>query len=58
MIFDNFVKNLATFDVHNKLPTHGGNRYVAVIGENSAGKSSIYNWLFGLKLAVGVDDTT
>ena len=31
---------------------------MAVMGENSAGKSSIYNWAFGLKLEVGVDDTT
>ena len=31
---------------------------VAVIGDNSAGKSTIYNTYLGLQLEVGVDDTT
>jgi len=42
----------------NPLPKSNGYRYVAIIGENSAGKSSLFNNFLGLKLDVGVDDTT
>ncbi len=49
---------LESFNVYNKIPKTGNLKYVAVIGENSAGKSSMYNWIFGLNLKVGVDDTT
>lgn len=42
----------------NPLPKPGGYRYVAFIGENSAGKSALLNQILGLHLEEGIDDTT
>ena len=57
-IFLNFLNKLKSFPVMNPLPKHEGYRYVGIIGENSAGKSSLLNFVLGLQLEVGVDDTT
>ena len=57
-LFQNFLTNLKTFKVVNPLPKENGFKYVAIIGENSAGKSSLLNKALNLKLEVGVDDTT
>ena len=46
-LFLNFLEQLVTFDVYNKIPKEGGVRYAAIIGENSAGKSSLYNTFLG-----------
>ncbi len=47
-----------TFDIYNPIPKAKNLKYVAVIGEISAGKSSIYNWMFGLKLETGQGEVT
>jgi GTPase Era involved in 16S rRNA processing len=57
-IFLNFLKQLKSFSIMNPLPKGNGYRYCAIIGENSAGKSSLLNTAFNLHLEVGVDDTT
>lgn len=57
-IFLNFLSQLKSFPVMNPLPKSEGYRFVGIIGENSAGKSSLLNYVLGLNLEVGVDDTT
>ena len=57
-IFYNFLNNLQTFDVYNPLPKHDNIKYVTIIGETSAGKSSIYNTYFGLNLKTGQAECT
>ena len=57
-IFLKFLTHLKSFPVMNPIPKPGGYRFVGIIGENSAGKSSLLNFVLGLKLKVGVDDTT
>jgi ABC-type Mn2+/Zn2+ transport system ATPase subunit len=42
----------------NPIPKNQGYRYIAIIGENAAGKSSMLNKILGLNLETGVDDTT
>ena len=49
---------MKTFKIKNKIPKLENTLYFAVIGEIAAGKSTIYNTLFGRKEPVGVDDTT
>lgn len=49
-LFINFVNSLKSFKLANPIPKANNYRYAAIIGENSAGKSSIFNWIFGLKL--------
>lgn len=57
-IFINFLKHLKTFSIMNPIPKPGGYRFLAFIGENSAGKSALLNHYLGLHLEEGVDDTT
>ena len=42
----------------NPIPKVDNVRFVAIVGENAAGKSWLLNKILGTKLAVGVDDTT
>lgn len=57
-IFMNFLTQLKSFSIMNPLPKANGYRYCAIIGENSAGKSSMLNKVLNIKLEVGIDDTT
>ena len=57
-LFLSFMNSLDTWDMYNKLPKQGGVRYVAIIGENSAGKSAMFNQILGTNEEEGVDDTT
>lgn len=57
-LFMEFLKSVETFSMENPLPKKGNIKYVTVIGETSAGKSSIYNWLFNLNLKTGHAEVT
>lgn len=57
-IFNDFVNQLKPFKMVNPIPKIDNVRFVAIVGENSAGKSSMLNKILGTKLEVGVDDTT
>lgn len=56
-IFNNFLHSLDSHKRFNSDKKKDKKR-IAVIGQNSAGKSTIYNWIFGLNCKVGIDDTT
>lgn len=57
-LFMSFLTSLATFQQMNPIPKLDCARYVSLVGENSAGKTSAFNWIFGTNGKVGVDDTT
>lgn len=57
-MFLGFLKELKSFDMYNKIPKPDNMKYVALVGDTSAGKSSIYNWVFHLKLQVGQEEVT
>jgi len=49
---------LKTFKIKYQLPKKKGILYFAVVGDIAAGKTTIYNTLYGTEEKVGVDDTT
>jgi len=58
LLFNSFLSQLKSFNFMNPIPRQNGLKFISLIGENSAGKSSAFNWILGTKEKVGVDDTT
>jgi hypothetical protein len=44
--------------VYVKIPKEKNCKFVVIMGEVSAGKTSIYNWLFNKKLPTGAGEVT
>ena len=58
IVFKSFVDNVYKLNFTDKIPKQNGDRNFIVIGNISAGKTSLINYVFGLKLPVGLGDTT
>jgi deoxyadenosine/deoxycytidine kinase len=41
-----------------KIPKENNSKFIVIMGEVSAGKTSIYNWLFNKKLPTGAGEVT
>ncbi len=57
-LFLSFLSSLCSFQQMNPIPKLNGLKYVTLVGENSAGKSTAFNWILGTNEKTGVDDTT
>ena len=58
LLYQRFLESLPCFDLYEKVETPDGVRVIALIGDTSAGKSSLLNSMLGCKQDVGVSDTT
>lgn len=57
-IFCEFLDSLKSYRLYSHIPKQGDVKYVVIIGETSAGKSTIFNNTFGLQLKTGHAEVT